>query len=116
VPQPLPSIVDRALCIPYEMDGEQRPMYPDFLIIRSEDGGLVVDIIEPHTISLADAPAKAAGPAKFVAQHADKFGRIELIIVDGKVTKRLELTDETVRNKVRVITLPTQLRQLFADS
>jgi len=105
-----------ALCVPYEVDGEIRSMYPDFLIVRSEGEGLVVDVIDPHTISLADAPAKAAGLAKFASQHADKFGRIELIMLDGNTSKRLELTDETVRNKVRGITLPNQLRQLFEAS
>ena len=33
--------VDRkpwALCVPYEVDGEWRPMYPDFLVIRNEKG------------------------------------------------------------------------------
>jgi type III restriction enzyme len=105
-----------ALCVPYEIDGEDRPMYPDFLIVRSDADNLVVDIVDPHTISLADAPAKAAGLAKFAAQHADKFGRIELIMVDGNTSKRLDLTDENMRNKVRGITLPNQLRQLFAET
>lgn len=111
--------VDRkpwSLCIPYEVDGEDRPMYPDFLIVRSEGGQLIVDLIDPHTISLADAPAKAAGLAKFAAQHADRFGRIELVMLDGSTSKRLDLTDETVRNRVRAVSLPTQLRQLFQDA
>ena len=103
-----------ALCIPYVIDGEDRAMYPDFLLVRSESDNLVVDIIDPHTISLADAPAKAAGLARFAAQHADMFGRIQLIMIDGKMSKRLELTDEAVRNQVRGIKLPEQLRQLFA--
>lgn len=105
-----------ALCVPYEVDGEDRAMYPDFLIVRSEGSGVVVDIIDPHTISLADAPAKAAGLAKFAAQHADKFGRIELIMVDGKTSKSLDLTEETVRNKVRGVKLPEQLRKLFDET
>jgi type III restriction enzyme len=104
-----------ALCVPYEVDGEARAMYPDFLLVRSESGNLMVDIIDPHAISLADAPAKAAGLAKFAALHADKFGRIELVMLDGKTSKRLELTDETVRNKVKGITLPNQLRALFDE-
>jgi type III restriction enzyme len=111
--------VDRkpwAVCVPYQMDGEDRPMYPDFLIVRSDDGNFVVDIVDPHTISLADAPAKAAGLAKFAAQHADKFGRIELIMVDGNASKRLDLANEIVRNKVQGIVLPNQLRQLFSET
>ena len=47
-------------------------------------------------------------------QHADKFGRIELIMIDGKASKRLDLTDETVRDKVKGLKVPDQLRQLFA--
>lgn len=105
-----------ALCVPYEEDGEAKPMYPDFLVIRSEGSRLVVDIVDPHTISLADAPAKAAGLAKFAAQHADKFGRIELIMVDGRTMKRLDLTEETVRNRVKGIQLPRQLKELFAET
>lgn len=102
-----------ALCVPYELDGEDRPMYPDFLVVRKVAGEFLFDILDPHTISLADAPAKAAGLAKFAAQHADKFGRIELIMVDGKAHKRLDLTDETVRNRVRGVKLVEQLKALF---
>jgi type III restriction enzyme len=104
-----------ALCVPFEFRGEMRPMYPDFLIVRSERSGLVVDIIEPHAITFADAPAKAAGLAKFAAQHFDKFGRIILILIDGKAQKHLNLADETTRNRIRAVTLPEQLRQLFSD-
>lgn len=102
-----------ALCVPYELGGEHRSMYPDFLIVRSESGSLVVDVIEPHSIAISDAPAKAAGLAKFAAQHYDRFGRIELILIDGKAQKRLDLTDEATRRRVQAITLPQELRQLF---
>lgn len=104
-----------ALCVPYDVDGEDRPMYPDFLIIRSKKGRLVVDIIEPHSISLADAPAKAAGLAKFAAKHADRFGRVELILVDGKLTKRLDLTVEGVRNRIRGVKTADELKRVFAE-
>ena len=105
-----------ALCIPYEVNGEDKPMYPDFLLVRSEEGELIVDIIDPHSIGLGDAAAKAAGLAKFAAQHADKFGRIELVMLDGKSSKRLDLTNETIRNKVRGLKLPDELRRLFAET
>ena len=36
-------------------------------------------------------------------------------MIDGKVQKRLELTDETVRNKVRGLKLPEQMRELFTS-
>src|SRR5690606_29564405 len=103
-----------ALCVPYTVSGEDRAMYPDFLIVRSEGKGYVVDIIDPHTLSLADAPAKAAGLAKFAAQHADRFGRILLIVIDGSTSKAFDLTDEMVRAKIQGVTSPEQLRALIA--
>jgi type III restriction enzyme len=59
-----------ALAMPYELGGEVRPMYPDFLVVRREGGGLVVDILEPHSPALADSYAKAKGLAQFAAKHA----------------------------------------------
>lgn len=102
-----------ALCVPYEVEGDSRPMYPDFLVVRKERGTLIVDIVEPHSIALADAPTKAAGLAKFAAQHADRFGHILLILIDGKKKKTLDLSDETTRNQVKGIKLPAELRRLF---
>jgi type III restriction enzyme len=88
-------------------------MYPDFLLVRSDGGELRVDIIDPHSIGLADAPAKAAGLAWFADRHAEQFGRIRLILIDDKTSKCLELTDEVVREQVKGITLPAELRRLF---
>lgn len=104
-----------SFCISYDMGGECRALYPDFLIVRSTAAGLVVDILDPHSIELADAPDKAAGLARYAAQYWHKFGRIELIIVDGDYTQRLDLTDETVRDKVKGVTSHGELRRLFAS-
>jgi hypothetical protein len=55
---------------------------------------LVIDILDPHALSLEDAPAKAAGLAEYAKKDASSFGRIELIIVDGGKMKRLDVSDE----------------------
>ena len=102
-----------ALCVPYDVGGEKRPTYPDFLFVRSESNRLVVDIVEPHEIAFSDAPAKAAGYANFAAKHFDKFGRIELILIDGKARKRLDMTSENTRNRLRGVTLKEELRQII---
>lgn len=102
-----------SLRVPYRLGGEWRALYPDFLFVRSEGKDVRVDILDPHLLSLDDAPAKAAGLADFAAKHSDKFGRIELIIVDGNKMKRLDLADETVRNKVKQVTTHNHLRLLF---
>ena len=105
-----------ALCLPYEEGGEDLPVFPDFLLVRKEGRRLVVDIIDPHSIALADAPAKASGMARFAAKHADKFGRIDLILLDKKDWKRLDLTDEVVRQKVLGVKLPAEMKKLFDEA
>lgn len=102
-----------SLCVPYTSDGEVRAMYPDFLAVRRDRERLVVDLIEPHTISLADAPAKAAGLAQFAAKHADRFGKIKLILIDQTKSRTFDLSDEATRDRIRAVQLPTQLKQLI---
>ena len=106
-----------ALTVPYENAGQYAPLYPDFLVVRETEGGhLVVDLLDPHSIGLADAPAKAAGLARYAAKHAPDFGRIELIIVQDKQLRRLNLKDETVRAKVAAVQTTAHLQQLFDDA
>lgn len=82
-------------------------------MIRLEGKDLIVDILDPHTLSLEDAPAKAAGLADYAQRHGDMFGRIELIIVEGEQMKRLNLADERTRNKVKKVSTHEHLQQLF---
>ena len=105
-----------SLCVPYTLSGEQRALYPDFLFVRSDSGGLVVDLLDPHRMDLQDAPPKAAGLARYADKHWHEFGRIELIIVDGDEIKRLDLTDERVRDRVRGVNDHTHLRQLYESA
>lgn len=104
-----------ALCVPYEVGGEKRPAYPDFLFLRADNSRIVVDIIEPHEIAFADAPAKAAGYAAFAAKHFDQFGAIDLILLDGKTRRRLDLTDEATRNRLRGVTRREDLRLIMTE-
>ncbi len=106
-----------SLCVPYTLGGEQRPLYPDFLFVRADSsGGFVVDLLDPHRMDLEDAPAKAAGLARYADKHGHEFGRIELIIVEGDEIKRLDLTDERVRGRVRGVNDHTHLRQLYESA
>jgi type III restriction enzyme len=104
-----------SLTVPYESGGEFRALYPDFLFVRSTRDGCAVDLLDPHQIDLADAPAKAAGLARYAAKHAHMFGRIELIIMEGEKIRRLNLRDEVVRDKVRAVSTTEHLRQLYED-
>ncbi len=102
-----------AFKVPYKYDGDDTPMYPDFLFFRKQGEGVVVDILEPHRLTQDDSAAKAAGLADFAKTHGDRFGRIELIIKEKDKLVRLNVNDGDVRDKVRGVKDNGHLRQLF---
>jgi len=106
-----------AFCVPFEMQGDQKPFYPDFIVFRKDKKKIVADILDPHESGLADAVDKAKGLARYARKHAGAFGLIELIVIqkDGK-SLRLDLTKEAVRDKVLRLSGKNHLDQLFEDS
>jgi type III restriction enzyme len=105
-----------ALKVPYTYGGEDHPMYPDFLFFRRHGSGIVVDILEPHSLSYDDSAAKAKGLADFALRHGDLFGRIELIFKKGNDLVRLDVNRVDLRDKVRAVSSNEHLRQLFDAS
>lgn len=100
-----PPRVSWSLCIPYEINGEVKATYPDFLIIRGDPQlNYVVDILEPHNPEFKDNLGKAKGFAKY-AENEPCIGRVQLIRTGkdaaGKTRfKRLDLSHGAVRDKV----------------
>ncbi|WP_288079634.1 DEAD/DEAH box helicase family protein [Duncaniella freteri] len=108
-----------SLTIPYTSNNDEKPMYPDFLIVRRSGNDLVVDVLEPHNQSLEDNLAKAKGLARYAATE-QKIGRIQLIrVTDGigstKHLHRLDLTDSLVRDKVLHCNSNEELSSIFAQ-
>lgn len=108
-----------ALCIPYEMGNVDKPMYPDFLIVRMDgEGGYVVDVLEPHGDQYVDSLPKAKGMAKYAAQE-DRLGRVQMIReVQDKATKkkrylRLDFTKGKVREEIRNAMTTDELDHIF---
>lgn len=102
-----------ALAVPYELDGTVRPMYPDFLVVRSTDQGLKVDILDPHNPGLEDSAAKARGLAHFAERHGSAFGRIWFMAeVNGKL-RYLDLKNQAVRERVFKADTPAMIKALF---
>lgn len=107
-----------SLCIPYEMGGEQKPAYPDFVIIRKDDDGeYVVDILEPHDPSRTDNLGKAKGFAEYARQNPG-VGRIQLIrmgkdAVGHRRFKRLDMAMSAVRDKVSRAMTNDELDHIF---
>lgn len=100
-----PSREKWSLCIPYEMSGETKATYPDFIVVRTDPVlRYVIDILEPHNPAFKDNLGKAKGLAKY-AQEEPKVGRVQLI----RQTKdaagkdrflRLDMTRGQIRQKV----------------
>lgn len=112
-----PSRVSWALCLPYELNGEIKGFYPDFLIVRRDPTvNYIVDILEPHGDQYKDNLPKAKALAKY-AQAEARMGRIQLIHekkhVTGSKFVRLDLTDMAVQSKVLAATSTDELDHLF---
>jgi type III restriction enzyme len=105
---------DWAVCVPFKISGEVKPCYPDFVVFRRAGDHLTASIIDPHSIHLPDAPAKAVGLAEYAAKHSMDYAGIELVIVDDGATIRLDLTDEAVRQSVLKVETREHLKLLFA--
>ena len=106
-----------SLCIPYEKDGVTRPTYPDFIIIRKDAVGYIIDILEPHDPSRADNLGKAKGFAEYARQNPG-VGRIQLIRqgVDAagkRKFKRLDMSMSSVRDKITHAINDDELSHIF---
>jgi type III restriction enzyme len=107
-----------SLCIPYEMGGEQKPAYPDFVIVRDDgDGEYVIDILEPHDPTRIDNLGKAKGFAEYARQNPG-VGRIQLIRMKKDAAnndrfKRLDMAKSAVRDKVSHAMTNDELDHIF---
>lgn len=113
-----PDRASWALCLPYEIDNEKKPTYPDFIIVRKDDIlGYVIDILEPHRANEKDNLGKAQGFAEYARQNPG-IGRIQLIremkdIAGNKRFKRLDMSKSSIREKVIGLMTNDELDHLF---
>ena len=94
-----------SLGITYETDNSFKIMRPDFMFFaRGKDGEIVVDIVDPHGIHLADALAKLQGLARYAERNAASFRRIDAVaVLDGEY-RVLDMTETRVRDAVLAAT------------
>ena len=102
-----------ALCVPYTLKGDTRPLYPDLLVLRREDGPVVVDLLDPHDPGRDDAAPKAAGLATYAEHHGHLFGRIRLIAEVGGDYRQLDLKDPKTRDAVKAVSTSNELKTLY---
>ena len=113
-----PSRGSWALCIPYEIDGEIKPTYPDFIVVRRDERvGYVIDILEPHSPDFKDNLGKAKGFAEYARQNPG-VGRIQLIrmskdAIGKNQFKRLDMSKTAIRDKVSHAINTDELDHIF---
>ena len=113
-----PSRGSWALCIPYEIDGEIKPTYPDFIVVRRDERvGYVIDILEPHSPDFKDNLGKAKGFAEYARQNPG-VGRIQLIrmskdAIGKNQFKRLDMYRTEIRDKVSHAINTDELDHIF---
>jgi type III restriction enzyme len=91
-----------SLGITYKDDNENKILRPDFLFFGStDDGTIVVDIVDPHGHHLADSLPKLQGLAQYAETNGAAYRRIEAVAELNKDQyKLLDLKDEKVRKAV----------------
>ncbi|MEI6279090.1 MAG: DEAD/DEAH box helicase family protein [Verrucomicrobiae bacterium] len=73
---------------------------PDFIFFVEQDGKVVADIVDPHSIHLADAIPKMQGLTRYAEMHPDVFRRVEVVAEVGGRLRVLDLTRADVRQAV----------------
>lgn len=73
---------------------------PDFIFFAEQDGKIVVDLVDPHGLHLADALPKLMGLADYANKHPDAYRRIEAVAEASGKLRVLDLTCPDVRQAV----------------
>ncbi len=112
-----PSRGSWALRIPYEIGGDIKPTYPDFLIVRRVESDYVVDILEPHDPTRIDNLGKAKGFAEYARQNPG-VGRIQLIRMKrdsagNEKAYRLDMSRSSTREEVSRCMSNEELNHIF---
>lgn len=84
------------------LSGEQYGIVrPDFIFFATQaDGTIVADIVDPHSLHLADALPKLQGLALYAKTHAKAYRRIESVAEALGKLRVLDLTNEDVRKGI----------------
>lgn len=94
-----------SLGVAYEVADAPKIMRPDFLFFSDPGNGTVaVDIVDPHSVHLADALPKLVGLADYARRHAGVFRRVWAVAEVGGRRRVLDLTRVEVQDAVHAAT------------
>jgi hypothetical protein len=103
-----------SLGIAYLAGDQYSIVRPDFIFFTTQaDGTVVADIVDPHSLHLADALSKLQGLALYAKTHAKAYRRIESVAEARGRLRMLDLTKEEVRKGIAAAKDPASL---FAGS
>ncbi len=110
----VPRQGEQSFCVSWTDKTVARPFFPDFLVVRKVGENLVVDILDPHDHTRADASKKAQGLAAYARDHGMGLGHIDLIAKIGGRMRVLHLEDEATRKKVEAAATNEALLALYS--
>lgn len=95
--------VKESLAVAYKDEvGDWKSLRPDFIFFGTKhDGGVAVDLVDPHGHHLSDALPKLRGLADFAERFANDFRRIESVAETGGVLRVLDISKPRVREAIR---------------
>lgn len=90
-----------SLGIAYLDDDQYKIVRPDFVFFAREAGKVVVDLVDPHGLHLADAMPKLRGLALYAEFYGSAYRRIESIAEASGKLRVLDLTRPEVRQAIK---------------
>lgn len=90
-----------SLGIAYLEDEQYKVVRPDFVFFAEQGGKVAVDLVDPHSLHLADALPKLQGLALYAESHASAYRRIESVAEASGKLRVLDLTRAEVRAAIK---------------
>lgn len=93
-----------SLGIAYVEDEQYKIVRPDFIFFAEQDGKVVVDLVDPHSLHLADALPKLKGLAIYAEFYGSAYRRIESVAEACGKLRMLDLKRPDVRGAIKEAT------------
>ena len=93
-----------SLGIAYVEDEQYKIVRPDFIFFAEQDGKVVVDLVDPHGLHLADALPKLKGLAIYAESYGSSYRRIESVAEACGKLRVLNLKLPDVRQAIKEAT------------
>ena len=93
-----------SLGIAYVEDEQYKIVRPDFIFFAEQDGKVVVDLVDPHGLHLADALPKLKGLAIYAESYGSSYRRIESVAEACGKLRVLDLKLPDVRQAIKEAT------------